>query len=132
MSSLELLRYAAAPKLANIAGVEMFGVINKQGRMIDFWGKKALDLTKERRDIFLMQIVLQKSMQQDFDEEFGDVSYCTTYRGKTKIIHFPFEDNRTVLIVASKRANDKTVIDRVRRFLCPPRVSNPKKGGANK
>ena len=124
MSSLELLNYPATPKMVNISGVEMFGIINQQGRMIDFWGTKALSLTKERKDIFLMQVVLQNSMQRDFDEEFGGVSYSTTHRGKTKFIQFPVEDGKTILIVASKRADDKSVIQRVRRFLYTPKEPN--------
>jgi len=130
MSSVEMLSYEVPQKTASIAGVDMFGIINKHGRMIDFWGKKGLSLPKERCDMFLMQIVLQNSMQKDFDDEFGNVSYCTTYRGKTKFIQFPFSDEKTVLIMASKRADDKTVIDKVRRFLCPPKRLQQRKGGA--
>lgn len=133
MSSVEMLNSVESPqKTANISGVEMFGIINKQGRMIDFWGKKSLSLTRERRDMFLMQIVLQNSMQKDFDEEFGNVSHCTTYRGNAKFIHFPYSEEKTVLIVASKRANDVTIIERVRAFLCSPKMPQCNKGGTTK
>ena len=130
MSSQELLNNAVAPqKFENISGVEMFGIINKQGRMGDFWGKKALELTKERRDIFLMQIVLQKSMQQDFDGEFGSMSHCTTHHGRMKFIHFPLEKDKTVLIVADPKTKDRVVIDRVRRFLVPSKITMVKNRG---
>lgn len=127
MSSLELLNYVdVSQKHASIPGVEMFGIINKQGRMIDFWGKEP-SISENRKDIFLMQTVLQCTMQRDYCEEFGTMESCTIRHENAKIIHFPLAADKTVLIIADKKARDHAIIGRVRRLLSPPKS---KAGGA--
>jgi hypothetical protein len=93
--------------------------------MIDYWGKNALKLSKDKEDIFLMQMALQNSMQRDFNDEFGTVKFHITQREKIKLICFPLTEDKIVLVVADKKTNTETIIDRTRKLLGPVYFSKP-------
>ncbi|TBR22110.1 MAG: hypothetical protein EPO63_07855 [Candidatus Nitrosotenuis sp.] len=95
------------------AGIELFGIINKNGRIVDMWSRKDLHISKEKKEILFMQIALQSSMQQDFDEDLGTVSFCMIKREKLRFIYRPIGIGNTALVVTNKNndKNDFSVID---------------------
>ncbi len=98
-------------------GVEMVGIINKRGRMIDSIGSDSLNMPKSKKEMFLMKIALRSSMQSDFDEEIGKVDYCMTQRGDRKFISIPTFDENTVLVVAKNYCNHEGLINNIAQKL---------------
>ena len=93
-------------------GVDFIGLINKQGKMETTLFENKINLTKERKEMFSMQLRLQSSMQSDFDSEFGPVSYTITEREKSKfvsILNFPY----IVLAIMKKNMDHVAVIDKI-------------------
>jgi len=94
-------------------GVEFIGLINKQGRMENTLFKNEINLTKERKEMFSMELMLQSSMQSDFDSEFGSVSYTVTEREKSKfvsILTFPY----IILAIMKKNIDHIAVINKIK------------------
>ncbi len=95
-------------------GVEFIGLINKQGKMENILFKNEINLTKERKEMFSMELRLQSSMQSDFDSEFGSVSYTVTERKKLKfvsILTFPY----IVLAIMKKNIDHIPVINKIKK-----------------
>ncbi len=116
MSSLSIVENAEElEKHFSIPGVGLFGIVNKHGKMIECWGKKDLELSKNKKDMFLMQIALCNSMQCDFNEEFGAVDFCVTQREKTKFIFFPLSKENIALATIDKKTNYKAIVDRIKQ-----------------
>ena len=114
MSSTEMMHNTERlQRLMTTSGVKMFGIINKNGRLIERFGRKELDISKEKREILFMQIALQSSMQRDFDEDLGAVSFCMINREKLKFIYRPIGAGNTALVVTSKNSDgdDFSTID---------------------
>jgi hypothetical protein len=94
-------------------GIEFIGLINKQGRMEDAIFNNDINLTTERREMYMMELRLQSSMQSDFDPELGPVSYNVTERGKSKfvsIVNFPY----IVLAIMKKSKNHIAAIGKIK------------------
>src|SRR2546428_13998776 len=66
-------------------GIEFIGLINKQGRMEGAIFNNDINLTGVRKEMYMMQLRLQSSMQSYFDPELGAVSYNATEREKSKV-----------------------------------------------
>ncbi len=94
-------------------GVEFIGLINKQGRMESALGKEDINLTEERKEMYLMGLALQSSMQSDFDSEFGSVSYTVTEREKSKFISVPSFPH-TILAIMKKSKDHIEVIKKIK------------------
>jgi hypothetical protein len=94
-------------------GVEFIGLINKQGNMENTIFKNEINLTKERKEMFSMELRLQSSMQSDFDLEFGPVSHTVTERKKLKFVSmlaFPY----IVLVIMKKNIDHIAVIKKIK------------------
>ncbi|TLX68175.1 MAG: hypothetical protein E6L02_01310 [Thaumarchaeota archaeon] len=94
-------------------GVEFIGLINKQGKMENTIFKNEINLTEERKEMFSMELMLQSSMQSDFDSEFGPVSYTITEREKSKfvsILTFPY----LILAIMKKNKDHIAVINKIK------------------
>ena len=94
-------------------GVEFIGLINKQGKMENTIFKNEINLTEERKEMFSMELMLQSSMQSDFDSEFGPVSYTITEREKSKfvsILTFPY----LILAIMKKNKDHIAVIGKIK------------------
>jgi hypothetical protein len=94
-------------------GVEFIGLINKQGKMENTIFKNEINLTEERKKMFSMELMLQSSMQSDFDSEFGPVSYTVTEREKSKfvsILTFPY----LILAIMKKNKDHIAVINKIK------------------
>lgn len=70
-------------------GVEYIALINNNGKIDDAVYRKDIKISKEKKEMFSLGIVLQNSMQRDFDEEFGSVSYTITARQNSKFVTIP-------------------------------------------
>ena len=107
MSSIEMM--SNTERLQNMvtdAGIGLFGIINKNGRIVDMWSGKDFRISKEKKEILFMQIALQSSMQRDFDEDLGTVSFCMIKREKLRFVYRPIGAGNTALVVTNKN-NDK-------------------------
>lgn len=100
-----------------IPGLEMVGIINKKGRLIDSIGAKPFTSPQRKKEMFLMGIALQSSMQRDFDEDFGEVNYNVTQRENLKIISIPTCNGQTILAVAKKNIDYENVVAGINQLL---------------
>ena len=94
-------------------GVEFIGLINKQGRMESTLFKNEMNLTKEKKDMFLMGLRLQNTMQSDYDDEFGPVSYTITERENSKFVSIPSFPH-IILAIMKKNKGDIAVINKIK------------------
>ena len=97
--------------------IHLVGIINNQGRMMNLIGNTDLNLPKDKKEMFLMKIALRNSMQKDFDEDLGPVNYCMTLRGNKKYISIPINNDKTILVVASKDADHERIIADIKQML---------------
>ncbi len=97
--------------------VELIGIINSRGRLIDSIGHGIIDIPEDKKEMFLMKIALRNSMQQDFDEDLGTVNYCMTLRGNTKYISIPATNGNTILAVTKKEANHEELVAGINQIL---------------
>lgn len=114
MSSVKMISNAERlQSMTASAEIKMFGIIDKNGRVVDLWGRNDLHISKEKREILFMQIALQSSMHGDFDEELGTVSFCTVKRKKLKFVYRPIGSGNTALLVTgtNNNRNESTLID---------------------
>ena len=98
-------------------GVDFVGIINKQGRMIDYVCKNEINLPYEKKEMFFMGISLQMSMQKDYDNEFGPVKYVIAERDNSKIISIPILSGSIVIMMkkdAHHFAQIKKILESVR------------------
>lgn len=94
-------------------GVEFIGLINKEGRMESTLCKNEIDLTAEKKEMFLMQFRLQSSMQRDYDDEFGPVSHTITERENSIFVSIPIVSH-TVLAIMKKNTDPTVVINKIK------------------
>jgi len=97
-------------------GIEFIGLINKQGKMEIILYENGINLRKERKEMFSMELRLEISMHSDFDSEFGPVSYTVTEREKSKfvsILSLPY----IILIVMKKNLDHIIVIDKIMKII---------------
>ena len=89
-------------------GIEFIGLINKQGRIESALFNNDINMTRERKEMYMMGLRLQSSMQSDYDSEFGPVSYTVTEREKSKfvsMINFPY-----VILAIMKKSKDHIAV----------------------
>lgn len=94
-------------------GVEFIGLINKEGRMESVLCKNEINLTEERKEMFLMQFRLQSSMQRDYDDEFGPVSHTITERENSIFVSIPIVSH-TVLAIMKKNIDSTVAINKIK------------------
>ena len=70
------------------AGTEFACIINKKGRIEAIYNND-MNMSKEKKEMFLMSLQLQNSMQSDFDDEFGQVNYTITERKNSRFVSIP-------------------------------------------
>ena len=98
-------------------GVEMMGIINKNGKLISSSGIDALHLPKDKKEMFFMKIALRNSMQRDFDEYFGPVNYCLTQRRNEKLITIPSRDEKSIFVITRKDIDAEKIVIRIKQIL---------------
>lgn len=97
--------------------IQLIGVINNKGRMVDSIGKASFSIPQQKLDMFLMGIALQNSMQCDFNEDFGEVKYCITQRGNNKFISVPTGNGDTIIAVAKKDAEPEKIVAGINQLI---------------
>ena len=82
-------------------------VINNRGHLVAGGMKKGMaPLESEKQDeMMFMEIALRVRMRQEFDKEFGKVSFSLSYRAKVVIYSFPLADDTVLLVSSSREAN---------------------------
>jgi hypothetical protein len=98
-------------------GVDFVGIINKQGRMVDYVCKNEINLSNEKKEMFFMGISLQMSMQKDYDGELGHLRYVVSERDNSKVISIPILTGAIVIIMkksAHHFAFIKKVLNKIR------------------
>ena len=85
--------------------------------MMNLIGNTDLNLPEDIKEMFLMKIALRNSMQKDFDEYLGPVSYCMTQRGNQNYISIPINNGKTILAIASKDADHERIIADIKQML---------------
>src|SRR3989338_298778 len=94
-------------------GVEFIGLINKEGRMESALCKNEINLTAEKKEMFLMQFRLQSSMQRDYDDEFGPVSHTITERENSIFVSIPIVSH-IVLAIMKKNIDPTVAINKIK------------------
>jgi len=91
-------------------GIHLIGIVNNKGRMVDSIGTGFLNVPKDKEEMFLMGITLLGCMQNDFNEDFGEVNYNITQRGRAKFISIPINNGNTILAIVNKDADHERII----------------------
>jgi len=94
-------------------GVEFIGLINKEGRMESSMCKNEINLTEDRKEMFMMQFRLQSSMHKDYDDEFGPVSHTITERENSIFVSIPIVSH-TILAIMKKNIDPAVVINKIK------------------
>lgn len=81
-------------------GLTFLGLINKKGRMISS-DVTDVKLDGQKREMFFMCNALIQRLNEDFDDEFGSVSYSVTERKNYKFVTVPTTSG-TLLAIMSK------------------------------
>jgi hypothetical protein len=99
-------------------GIEFVGLITKSGRLISSKEKNSLNLSKDRKEMFFMGCSLQQRMNQDYDDDLGQVKYSMTERENQIIITIP-QESETLIFVMEKNGDFsfrlKSLLDAVRQ-----------------
>ena len=85
-------------------GIDFIGLINKQGKLESALFKNDINLTAEQKEMYMMGLRLQSSMQSDYDSQFGPVRYTITEREKSKFVSissFPY-----IILAIMKKSKD--------------------------
>lgn len=93
-------------------GVDFVGIINKQGRIVDYVCKNDVNLTDEKKEMFFMGMSLQLSMQKEYDDELGPVKYLVAERDSSKIISIPMPSG-SMIVIMKKYAHHFAFIKKV-------------------
>lgn len=94
-------------------GIDFVGLITKNGRLVDCNNTNTLNLSPEQKEMFFMSCSLQQRMNQDYDEDFGQVKYSVTERENHRIITVPQESDTLIFVMD----NDGKFLSRVKSIL---------------
>ena len=104
-------------KLEFESGVELFVIVNREGRMIDSVRSGTIDMPENKKEMFLTKTSLGNSMQQDFDEDLTPMNYCLIQRRSKKYISIPIKNNNTILVVTKKDVNHENIVASVYKMM---------------
>ncbi len=97
------------------SSIEAVAVINKFGRPVERIDREGNNKRLPRdSEMFFMQCVLQISMGNDFDEQYGPINYHISERQNLTMLTFPIYDH--VLLVIVKK--DTSPISLARKITC--------------
>ncbi len=103
-------------KLEFESGVELFGIINRKGRMIDSVRSGTIDMPKNKKAMYLTKISLGNSMQRDFNDDLIPMNYCLIQRENKKYISIPIKNNNTILVV-TKNVDHENIVASVYKMM---------------
>lgn len=91
-------------------GIDALVVINRKGRVVDSFGEKRLNLSREKKEVLFMQTALQCSMQDEQNDELGKTQFFMAKRDKSKFFCRHLDGDKIAIALASSRANNGAVI----------------------
>ena len=99
-------------------GVEFAGLVTKNGHLVAAGNdQNNFDLSKDQMEMFFMSCSLQQRMDQDYDDNFGQVKYTVTERENFRIITVP-QGSDTLIFVMDKSgeflSGVKTLLDAIK------------------
>lgn len=104
---------SACEKIQLFPGVRFVGVINKMGRLVSGGLKEDIIpyVEDEINKKMYMQLCLEISMRQDFDELLGAVEYIAARRKKVTMVSIPYKSN--IVIISAEPYVDAEKIARL-------------------
>ncbi len=88
------------------------GFVNKKGRIVAY-GKNSLNFHDEKSlEMFVMEIALDFSMKNEFNEVLGNIVYTVTKRENSNVICIPM-DEFILVIIADNNSNVEGVVNEV-------------------
>lgn len=103
-------------KLLVLKGIEFACIINKHGRIEQNISNNAINLPKEKIEMFSMGACLQNSMQNDYNEEFGKVNYNITVRENSKFVSIPVHAG-ILLAKLDKASNPIVIVNKIMKIV---------------
>ena len=98
-------------------GIEYVGTINRKGRLEEIFCKQNdIDMTDERKEMFFMTLQLHKSMNSDFDDEFGRVDHILVERQNSRFVLI-YIDEEIILIKLNKMVNPMFILNKIPKIL---------------
>jgi len=91
--------------------IELVAILNRKGRVVEMIARDDgvnRDLTAHKREMLFMEFVLQASMNQEYDDEFGKVKGLILQREKISAFSFQIYDH--VLVVITKPLFEPTFL----------------------
>jgi len=76
------------------------GIINKKGILVESIGTSSIGLSDYKKEMFFMGIALIRSMQKEYDEDFGSINHIILQRQDLKFILIPIDDDANILVTA--------------------------------
>jgi hypothetical protein len=107
MSTLSLRQNKYEDILKIFPEGEYLGIINKRGRIQDEVFTSQINLSTEKKEMFMMGVKLQNSMQSDFDDEFGTIHYTITERENARFVSMPIHTG--ILLAKLDKSTDPFV-----------------------
>ena len=93
-------------------GVDQIVIINKNGRAEDCLSRNKMSLSRNKQEIFLMNVRLHQSMIHDFDDEFGPSICIIIERQNVKLISIPFY-SYNILVMMKKDIDHEFLVRRI-------------------
>ena len=89
------------------------GFVNQKGRIVTYGNNNSLNFHNEKSlEMFLMEIALDFSMKNEFNDLLGNVEYAVTKRKNTNIVCIPM-DLLILVIVASNPIRIEEIVKKV-------------------
>ncbi|MDX1442092.1 MAG: DUF6659 family protein [Nitrosopumilaceae archaeon] len=117
----------ACYQIHKIEGVRFAGIINNRGRKIaGGFRHDILPLEKDEKklEMLFMELSLDLSMRQEFNESLGEIKGIVSYRDKVNIITIPFGKN--FVLLSTEQIEPINIIQKTKEILegmDSPRVS---------
>ncbi len=95
--------------------IRFVGIINNMGNLIAGGISNDIDFLEtngEKRKLY-MQIALEFSMRQDFDDTLGKINYIATNRNNVLMITVPIQHNHILLISAEPTLIVEQIISKI-------------------
>ena len=89
------------------------GFVNQKGRIVTYGNNNSLNFHNEKSlEMFLMEIALDFSMKNEFNDLLGNVEYAVTKRKNTNIVCIPM-DLLILVIVAGNQIRIEEIVKKV-------------------
>lgn len=94
--------------------IQYLAIINKHGKIENIFGNEIVS-SPQRKEMLGMSIILQNSLQNDFDDEFGSIDYMTIERENLRFFLLPYS-SYVILAITSKYVKPTHIINKIKRI----------------